>query len=184
MGRQKLFSRDGVLEKALPVFWEHGFADTSLHDLETATGVNKSGLYAEFDSKEDLYIASLRFYLARRGGKELLSTQPYGWANVEQFLRLCEGGPGQCKGCFSVNSMRELAVLPAQVHEIISESRKAVRVLLLKNIEAEKPCMSPNAIAELISVFFSGICIEQNLPSTVDSTNRKIANFMSVIRGI
>ena len=45
------FSREGVLEKALPVFWKHGFADASLQELETATGVNKSGLYSEFSGK-------------------------------------------------------------------------------------------------------------------------------------
>ena len=45
MGRPKSFSREEVLEKAMPVFWKHGFADTSLQELERATGVNKSGLY-------------------------------------------------------------------------------------------------------------------------------------------
>jgi hypothetical protein len=48
MGRRKNFTREAVLEKALPVFWRVGFAEASLHELEQATGVNKSGLYAEF----------------------------------------------------------------------------------------------------------------------------------------
>jgi AcrR family transcriptional regulator len=48
MARPRNFSREGVLERALPVFWKHGFADASLQELEKATGVNKSGLYAEF----------------------------------------------------------------------------------------------------------------------------------------
>ena len=43
----------------MPVFWRRGFADTSLHELEQATGVNKSGLYAEFKDKEDLFVQSL-----------------------------------------------------------------------------------------------------------------------------
>jgi TetR/AcrR family transcriptional regulator, copper-responsive repressor len=30
MGRPKNFSREEVLEKAMPVFWTHGFSDTSL----------------------------------------------------------------------------------------------------------------------------------------------------------
>jgi hypothetical protein len=46
IGQPKNFNREGVLEKALPVFWRRGFADASLHELEKATGVNKSGLYA------------------------------------------------------------------------------------------------------------------------------------------
>ena len=45
MGSSKNFSREEVLEKAMPLFWKHGFADTSLQELERATGVNKSGLY-------------------------------------------------------------------------------------------------------------------------------------------
>ena len=52
MGRPKKFSRKGVLEKALPVFWRRGFADASLHELEQATGVNKSGLYSEFEDED------------------------------------------------------------------------------------------------------------------------------------
>jgi AcrR family transcriptional regulator len=65
MARPKNFSREGVLEKALPVFWKHGFADASLQELEKATGVNKSGLYSEFSGKEELFLESLRFYLDR-----------------------------------------------------------------------------------------------------------------------
>jgi AcrR family transcriptional regulator len=57
MGRPKKFNRQGVLEKALPVFWRCGLADASLHELEIATGVNKSGLYSEFKDKEDLFIS-------------------------------------------------------------------------------------------------------------------------------
>jgi len=51
MGRRRNFSREGVLERALPVFWKHGFADTTLQNLEAATGVNRSGLYTEFRDK-------------------------------------------------------------------------------------------------------------------------------------
>jgi AcrR family transcriptional regulator len=52
MGRPKNFSREEVLAKAMTVFWTHGFSDTSLQDLERATGVNKSGLYTEFRDKD------------------------------------------------------------------------------------------------------------------------------------
>jgi hypothetical protein len=34
MGRPKDFTREAVLEKALPVFWRQGFADASLPELE------------------------------------------------------------------------------------------------------------------------------------------------------
>jgi AcrR family transcriptional regulator len=82
MGRPKNFSREGVLEKALPVFWRRGFADASLHELEVATGVNKSGLYSEFKDKEDLFIQSLWYYLESLEKKGLLAAEPLGW-NIE-----------------------------------------------------------------------------------------------------
>jgi AcrR family transcriptional regulator len=63
MGRPKSFNREDVLKKAMPVFWRRGFADASLHELELATGVNKSGLYSEFEDKEDLFVQSLQYYL-------------------------------------------------------------------------------------------------------------------------
>src|SRR3981081_1398571 len=78
MGRPKLFSRKGVLEKALPVFWRRGFADTSLHELEVATGVNKFGLYSEFQDKEDLFMQSLQYYLENLEKKRLLTAEPLG----------------------------------------------------------------------------------------------------------
>jgi AcrR family transcriptional regulator len=49
-----------VLTKAIPVFWKRGFADTKVEDLEEATGVNKSGLYSEFSSKEEIFVESLK----------------------------------------------------------------------------------------------------------------------------
>ena len=83
MGRPKMFRREDVLEKAIPVFWAHGFAATRLQDLEEATGVNKSGLYSEFADKEDLFLASLQHYAATSSGQHFLSPMPLGWTNIE-----------------------------------------------------------------------------------------------------
>src|ERR1700743_1245257 len=82
MGRPKSFSREEVLEKAMPVFWKHGFADTSLQELERATGVNKSGLYSELRAKEDLFVACLRHYLERQEKRGLLTRERLGRDNA------------------------------------------------------------------------------------------------------
>ena len=111
MGRPKNFSREEVLDKAMPVFWKHGFADTTLQELERATGVNKSGLYTEFRDKEDLFLACLRHYLESQEKRRLLTKEPLGWNNVEAFLKNGPLNKGELQGCFSVNSMREFAIL-------------------------------------------------------------------------
>src|ERR1700730_3253857 len=83
MGRRKLFTREDVLDKAIPVFWKHGLAETSVQDLEHATGVRKSGLYTEFKDKEDLFVESLRRYFDVLMARGHLTKQPLGWTNVE-----------------------------------------------------------------------------------------------------
>jgi TetR/AcrR family transcriptional regulator, copper-responsive repressor len=182
MGRPKSFSREEVLEKAMPVFWKHGFADTSLQELEQATGVNKSGLYTEFRDKEDLFVACLQHYLDTQEKRVLLTTQPFGWNNVETFLKQGPYNKGDQQGCFSVNSMRELAILPSQTSEMMAEARTLLQRLLAMNIKAEKTRMAPSAIAEMVLSFFSGLCIERNLKSGKVSSTRTIENFMAALR--
>src|ERR1700721_1497851 len=160
MGRPKNFSREEVLEKAMPVFWKQGFSDTSLQDLERATGVNKSGLYAEFRDKEDLFVACLRHYLESQGKRGLLTKEPLGWKNVETFLKNGPLNKGEQQGCFSVNSMREFAILPEGAYGFVSENRALLERLLVLNFAADKPRMAPTAIAEMGLSFFSGLCIE------------------------
>jgi AcrR family transcriptional regulator len=184
MGRPKNFSREEVLEKAIPVFWKNGFADTSLQDLEQATGVNKSGLYTEFRDKEDLFLACLRHYIESQDKRGLLTKEPLGWKNVETFLKNGPLNTGEKQGCFAINSMREFAILPDKAYGAITESRALLQHLLEMNIEAEKPRMASSAIAEMVLSFFSGLCIERNLKSGKTSSTRKIGNFITAIRSL
>jgi TetR/AcrR family transcriptional regulator, copper-responsive repressor len=181
MGRPKNFSREGVLEKALPVFWKHGFADTSLQELEKATGVNKSGLYAEFADKGDLYLESLRHYLRKRQQEELLTAEPLGWKNIERFLKLGPCSLEDQKGCFSVDSMNQFALLPPAARGIVEKSRTLLKELIAKNVEAETSAMKPTVLAEMILTFFTGISMEHYLKVSKATMNRKVDDFMKAV---
>jgi TetR/AcrR family transcriptional regulator, copper-responsive repressor len=184
MGRPKTFSRQSVLAKALPVFWRNGYADTSVQELEQATGVNKSGLYAEFDGKEDLFLESLRYYLDEQEKRGLLSAPPLGWGNIRRFLRLGPGTKEGQQGCFSVSSMRELAILPPTAAALVTESRAHLKHLLVNNIEAEHTAMAPDAIAELVLTFFTGLSMEHHLKERRSSVLRRIDGFMRVLQAL
>jgi AcrR family transcriptional regulator len=184
IGRPKHFSRVEVMEKSIPVFWQHGFADTSLADLEAATGVNRSGLYTDFRDKEDLFLASLGHYLETSGLTGTLATKPLGWTNVEKYLKLglaCWTGQ---KGCFAVNAMRELAILPQEARLIVEKSMKRIRRLLISNIKAEKTAMDASGLADIAMTFFSGLSIEQNLATNRQSGLKRIEMFMQVMRAL
>src|ERR1700744_2284499 len=134
MGRPRNFSREEVLQKAMAVFWAHGFADTTLQDLEQATGVNKSGLYTEFHDKEDLFLACLRHYLESQNSRGLLTKEPLGWKNVEMFLKHGPIDKGERQGCFAINSMREFAILPDEAPRLVRENRAQLQRLLAMKI--------------------------------------------------
>jgi TetR/AcrR family transcriptional regulator, copper-responsive repressor len=182
MSRTKNFSREEVLEKSIPVFWKKGFSNTCLQDIEKATGVNKSGLYSEFENKEDLYIESLRHYVETRGVREVLTKEPLGWGNIETFLKqifVCMEGQ---KGCFSISTMRELPVLPAEANEIISKTVSFLKKTIAQNIANENPEADANALADIIVSFHTGLCLEQNLNYSKASINRKIENLLTALK--
>lgn len=166
----------------MQVFWQRGFADTSLQQLERATGVNKSGLYAEFKDKGDLYLSSLRYYVDHRASEGLLVQQPPGWSNVAALLRAGPACSVDRKGCFAINAMRELGALPAEAAQIVEASQAAMLALLIQNIGAEKTTMAAKSIAEIVLIFFSGLCIEMNLDPSPSAVNRKVRNFMAVLK--
>jgi AcrR family transcriptional regulator len=184
MARPRNFSREGVLEKALPVFWKHGFADASLQALEKDTGVNKSGLYSEFSGKEELFLESLRFYLDQLPSVELLLVEPLGWDNIEKFLKLGPRTTEGQKGCFAISSMRELAILPPEAMEMLGHSRMQLKRLIAGNIEAEKPKADVNDLAGVVMTFFAGLSVEQNLKASRAATGRKVDTLMQILRSL
>ncbi|MEU6594152.1 helix-turn-helix domain-containing protein [Streptomyces sp. NPDC046881] len=62
----KHFDPDAALDTVVRLFWKQGVATTGIQDIVTATGLNRSSLYATFGGKQELYLAALRRYLERR----------------------------------------------------------------------------------------------------------------------
>lgn len=61
-GRPRAFDRDAALSAATRLFWQKGYAATSISDLTEAMGIGSPSLYAAFASKEALYGEALRYY--------------------------------------------------------------------------------------------------------------------------
>ena len=56
-------TRDRLIDSARYLFWERGFAETSMVDLLTHARVNSGSFYHFFESKEALLRAVLEDYL-------------------------------------------------------------------------------------------------------------------------
>lgn len=61
-GRPRSFDADAALEKALIVFWEHGYEGASLTMLTETMGISRKSMYAAFGNKEELFLKVLERY--------------------------------------------------------------------------------------------------------------------------
>ncbi|MEU4401806.1 TetR/AcrR family transcriptional regulator [Micromonospora orduensis] len=62
IGRPRGFDTDQALERAVLVFWAHGYEGASLDDLTAAMGITRTSMYRAFGNKEDLFRKALRRY--------------------------------------------------------------------------------------------------------------------------
>jgi AcrR family transcriptional regulator len=61
-GRPRAYDPDQALERARSVFWEAGYASSSLDELGAAMSMNRPSLYGAFGDKEALYLKTLEGY--------------------------------------------------------------------------------------------------------------------------
>lgn len=106
----KHFDQTAVLGTVTALFWQRGMAATGIQDVVTATGVNRSSLYATFGGKHALYLAALDRYLEEHAFPAFarLAGDPRGLPAITRFFtRLirarCSGERARW-GCLVVNA--------------------------------------------------------------------------------
>lgn len=62
MARPRQYDPEQALDRAVRLFWEQGYRDTSVQHLVDATGVQRYGLYEEHGDKRGLFLACLERY--------------------------------------------------------------------------------------------------------------------------
>jgi AcrR family transcriptional regulator len=181
MGRPKCFDRNEVLDAAIQLFWKKGFADTSLSDLEKATGVNKSGLYSEFKDKDDIFFECVKHYRDTSPLCQILQKEPLGWSNIEGLLKQSLTCTGQ-KGCFFTNTVREYSIIPDKVKNLLAENQKNARQLVIDNLKATKTKKDVEQLATMILTFSAGVSLKLNAVKP-DQVKSEIDAFLELLRG-
>jgi len=82
-------TRHRVLKIAAELFAQNGFHATGMKELERATGLGRSSLYYQFESKEDLLFEIVTTYLREliQLGRKLLEAQMEPVARLREFSR-------------------------------------------------------------------------------------------------
>ncbi|GGT36203.1 TetR/AcrR family transcriptional regulator [Streptomyces purpureus] len=128
-GRPRKFDRTTALERAMEVFWQHGYESTSMTDLTTAMGINSPSLYAAFGSKEELFRESVALYDATEGApsSRALTDAPTARAAVEALLRANARAyteSGRPSGCMIVLAATNCSDANAPVQDYLAQWRR------------------------------------------------------------
>lgn len=112
VGRRKSYARDELVDKAVELFRDHGFGNTSAEMLSEKLGVNRYGIYSEFGSKQGLFDAALKRYEEQNVERNFGPLEKPG-AGVEEirmlfeFFGKAEKSPAFGRGCLFCNTAVE-----------------------------------------------------------------------------
>jgi AcrR family transcriptional regulator len=114
MGRPRSYEQNTVVVAAKEVFWQYGLEWASVSDLEDATGLSRSSLYAAFETKRALFDAALADYLESfiQPMLEPLEAPRAGLREAAGFFRTLAAlfrTPQSRRGCLMINTIGELA---------------------------------------------------------------------------
>ncbi len=119
MPRPKEFEPDAALDKAMHLFWEKGYAGTSIQDLVDRMGVNRFSIYDTFGDKHALYLAVIARYREQVTGRLLaILGEGDGLSAIQNHFRaLAEvlSSPMGRVGCLVQNATLEMAPHDAEV---------------------------------------------------------------------
>lgn len=108
VGRPRGFDADEALERAMLVFWEHGYEGASLAALTGAMGISTTSLYAAFGSKEELFRKALERYTEGPGAylaRALEEPTAHGVATAVLAGAIATStGPAHPRGCMGVQA--------------------------------------------------------------------------------
>ena len=168
MPRAKTFDEQQVLNQAMELFWERGYAATSIQDLVTHLGVSRASLYDTYGGKEELFNKAFSSY--RKQGLDHVSSLFQSEPDVRKgFQKLFNGAITESvqdpsrKGCFAVNTTTELIPGNDAIAATLLENKNAMELAFfnyLKSGVAAKQLSSDKdwkTIAEMLFMQFNGL---------------------------
>jgi len=187
-----VFDREAALDKAMTLFWEHGYEATSLADLVEATGAKAPTLYAEFVNKEGLFRAVLDRYISRFAARyeaELFSEEK----SVEQALTgyftavaTCFTSKETPAGCFMINTSATLAASSKEIARTLktrhAQQEQTLRQFLLSRQQrGEIPAQKDiPALAQFLNCILQGMSISAREGATLEDLQQIIRTTFSL----
>jgi AcrR family transcriptional regulator len=167
-GRPREFDPNEALDKALEVFWRHGFEGASMPALTEAMGINRPSLYAAFGNKEALFRKALDRYAEGPASHVRCSlNEPTARAVAEKLMYGAVDLATNPKhpGCFAVQGALACGESAESVRKETADRRaateKALRMRFERAVaEHDLPAsVDPADLARYVSAVTHGIAI-------------------------
>lgn len=193
----KHFDPDTALARVELLFWEHGGpASTSIQDVATATGLNRSSLYATFGGKQRLYHAALDRYLRKRAEPAFrtLAGDPGGLAAVRTFFDglidvRCSGDYAGW-GCMAVNAHTGPERTDPEVRRLLDAHHRELRDALAAALETARargeirPETDPAALAETLALLAYGVNLRSRAGADADDLRRTVTATLDALEPV
>jgi len=142
-GRPRAYNRNQIIRIATQLFWEKGYAGTSLTDLTTQMKVSKSTFYSAFASKDELYKICLEEYGKGffREMVQMVSVDLHVLDSIRKFfLKIAKEQAEQppAKGCMLVKSANEIGTDHPMLSPVIAGLMAVTRSTLRNALDLAK----------------------------------------------
>jgi AcrR family transcriptional regulator len=135
------FDRDEVVDKAIELFWQHGYSASSMQQVVKTTGLKPGSIYLAFGNKEGLFREALERYAQKSMVRirEAMDSAPTAGEGLCMILeKNIEASMAQnyCS-CFLVKTQLELAAEGNDLHELAAAKLRDIEALFCSYLEKE-----------------------------------------------
>jgi len=191
--RVKEFDEVEALDKAMALFWEKGYARTSVRDLVKHTGVAHAGLYNVFQDKRGLFDCALEKYVSENDDTILcsLENEDSGLQSIHDIFDIAIERVKSSSfrdGCFLVNSASEFGNGDAAVQKIVGRSlerqKKAFTNALVNGVNAGdiSPTKNITEMADFLASSLNGLSTMARIGAPVEMIENTVKSIQSMLK--
>lgn len=190
-GRPSTFSQEHIVEKAQEVFWEKGYAATSLDDLLKAMEIGSGSFYNTFKGgKKELFSKAIQQRrTAFMAFKAHLKSSHSPITEVKAFFRSLAAAEERehLRGCIVSNTVVEMTCLDEELEKeavtILKEVEKMFAWAIKKGQESGeiKNTTSAELLARYLITFWNGLNVTRRMYPSASALQKLIDLQLSVI---
>ncbi|ENU81824.1 hypothetical protein F975_00439 [Acinetobacter sp. ANC 3789] len=190
-GRPKCFDEQQALEKAMLLFWEHGYEATSINDLTHALQITAPSLYSCFGDKASLFYRCIDYYLEHEACPIIpifeqaktakVAFEIYLYNHIQRLLQ-----PNKPAGCMLIVAVVNCSEQTHDVQQKVLEKRLKEKQKLLQRLQQGivdgdlAPTTPIEEMTDFYTTVIQGLTLQARDGATQEQLHKVIEHAMRV----